>query len=165
MGSSMSFAQPNQSGLILGKNFFPRSFWTVSVSNIRMAVQTIVKIAAMEGRMPARVATTVPTERTSTTFLAASDVSAMSAIPCSQGFVDTGVRIIGRLCRGKLLLHALHPGTEAIPSRAALWLGRLQPRLPRIGSVIRSPALGIQATSRVLTFLPGPCRSLSHRSP
>jgi hypothetical protein len=46
-----------------------------------MPVQQIVKIAAMLGKTPAKVATTVPIETASTTFFTASVSWVISAVP------------------------------------------------------------------------------------
>lgn len=66
--------------------------------------------------------------------------------------------------------HPTHPRAKGFPPFCVflrLWVGggRLQPRLPRIGCVVRSSPFGIQTTRGILSFFALPCRGLSHVSP
>ena len=81
----------------------------------------------------------------------------MSAFPSPKAFVDAAVRVFGRLGAGKLLLHAFHTGAERVAPAAALGLGCFQPRLARIGFVVRSTAFRVQAALGVLAFFALPC--------
>jgi len=76
------------------------------------------------------------------------------AVPRPEGLVDSAVRISRSLGAGELLLHALHPGAEGIPARAAFWLGRLEVAAS-LAVVGRSP-LGVQPAIRVLALFPRP---------
>ena len=70
---------------------------------------------------------------------------AMSALPRPKAFVDAAIRIVGCLGAGQLLFHTAHPGAKRVAPAAALGLRGLQTGFPRIGSVVRSTALRVQA--------------------
>lgn len=86
----------------------------------------------------------------------------MSALPSPQAFVDPAIRVVRCLLRCKLFLHTLHPGTEGIAARTALWLRGFEARLTGVGAVIGSTTLSVQTALRVLAFLALPCRRFSH---
>ena len=50
----------------------------------------------------------------------------MSAVPCPQALVDTGVGVTRGLGTGELALHPLHAGAEGVASLATLRLRSLE---------------------------------------
>ena len=127
-----------------------------------MPVHTIVNMAATDGSISTSVPTTVSIDKASTTCLAVSECSLISAVPCPQALVNTRVWVFGRLCAGQLLLHAFHTSAERVAAFAALWLWSLQTRFAGVCFVVRGSSLGVQATLLRFAFFPLPCWTLSH---
>ena len=126
----------------------------------------IVKSAAIDGSISAKVPRTVTIEKPSIKCLVVSErCTFMSALPRPQAFVNTRVGIGSCFLRGQFLLQTLHTRAEAVSPRAAFWLRRFQAGLSGIGRVVRGPPLRVQATFRILSFFPLPCWTLSHMPP
>ena len=138
----------------------------VSDSQMRMRVQTMVKMAATDGRKSTRVPKTVQMDNRSTALFADSESSCfISAFPSPQAFVDTAVGVVSRLSRCALLFHPFHPRTERVPSGTAFRLRRLEPWFSGVGAVVRRTPLCIQAAGFSFAFFALPRRRLTHVLP
>ena len=82
-------------------------------------------------------------DRMSNVFFRCSFWSDISALPRSQGFVDTTIWVIGSLGARQFLLHSRHPGTEGFLTRTAFRLRSLESRLAGVSPVVGSPAFGV----------------------
>lgn len=78
-----------------------------------MQYQIIERAAAIAGRKSSKAPIVNIADTVSAADLMVCACSSfMSAVPRTQGFIDTAVRIFSRLGAGELLFHAFHAGTE-----------------------------------------------------